>query len=191
MNRILVAAALALAVAGPVRAQVIIDQQPANAPDIEAQPLPPPAAPTPLAPGAGSVPPALPVSPHEGPEERALDQSLGLAPQSLSAPASPGVTPSAQEDAAIEARINAMATGQTSPHANGKIPEMPPTTIITGSGARPSTTAPAAPVSNRWEGPEERALDQADPLTGQLAPQGLPTTSDPQAEETRRLNGGN
>ena len=63
------------------------------------------------------------------------------------------------------------------------------TDSIYAPASHPSTMAPA---SSRWEGPEERALDQAIPGTDQLAPQGLPAVApDSQDEEVRRLNGGN
>ncbi len=170
---------------------------------IEAQPLPaitPP--PSTGAPTSLMAPPApaggtLAVTPHEGPEERVLDQSLGLPQAATMSPAlsSPEVKPSAKEDAAIEARISAARVhGSAEPQkvraptvaqpTPPKIPAMPPTTIVGGSVSRPSNVAPAP---THWEGPEERALDQVDPLSGQVPIVSGTPSQDP---ETRQLNGG-
>ncbi len=130
----------------------------------------------------------MPVSPHEGPQERALDQSLGLPTTYVPPDAAPDVKPSPSEDAAIEARINAASHGQK-PAASPPVPQPAQTETVYAPASHPSTNAPA---SSRWEGPEERALDQAVPGTDQLAPQGLPAAApDSQDEEVRRLNGGN
>ncbi len=187
MIRMIAIASLML-LAAPVLAQ---ESLPAPA-GIEAQPLAaPPDVPQSTGPVSLAPPPAdsmpapavnqTPVSPHEGPEERALDQSLGLPTTYVPADSAPAVKPSPQEDAAIEARINAAAHGQAVPPAPAATP---PTQTVYAPPTHPSTVAPA---STHWEGPEERALDQAVPGTDQVAPD----TSEPDDAEVKRLNGGN
>jgi hypothetical protein len=206
MIRILAIAGLTL-LAAPVLAQ---DYQPAPA-GVEAQPLPPPPgvpdsngpialAPPPTAalpaPPSDSVPalngqvPAIPVSPREGPEEKALDQSLGLPTTYVPPESAPVVKPSPREDAAIEDRINAVSSGAAPATAPVPAPvPVPPaaTQTVYAPASQPSTVAPAP---SHWEGPEERALDQAVPGTTLVAPQGVPNPDQPGDAEVRRLNGG-
>ena len=150
---------------------------------IEAQPLPPPpqyeTQPTSLVPSQGMA-----ASPNEGPEERSLDQALGNA---APGPQPKPLKPTPHTDAAIEDRITAtvLAPGSAA-SSSAPVPHLaePQTQVVTGGMSYPSSVAPAP---SRWEGPQERALDQALPGTNLVAPQGVP---DVEEDEVRRLNGG-
>ena len=180
---------------------------------IDAQPLPAPAGvpdtsgPLNLAPPPQSeAPPVasrapLPVSPHEGPQEKALDQSLDLPTTYVPANTAPvagtpvagtpvagmPVKPSPREDMTIEEQIEAAShnAGHAAPPPERApaAPPQPPTQTVYAPATNPSTVAPAS--SSRWEGPQERALDQVQPDA-----QAAPTIIAPEDPETRRLNGG-